>query len=199
MKGVLDHRAISACLLLLSLLFLQCSLSWPFTFPTFSFLHILSFGCFITFPFLFVLLFFSFCSSLLSVTNYYWCLPFFSPLDRSCPLGFFFSWHFSSSFYCFKLLVQFSSRAVVGLRAAQWHWALLLAHRTVDVGSSHRPPSPHARGWHTRLQVPPRCTLCLLRPVLAEWAVVSRSTTPSARAVPATSPGLSPVSAPSLI
>lgn len=96
----------------------------------------------------------------------------------------------SSSFCYFKMLVQFSSRAVVGLKAARWCWAPVLAHQTVDVGSSHRPHSLHGPGLHTRLQIPPQCTLCQARPlgVPADWAAACRSTTPSATAVPATSP-----------
>lgn len=66
--------------------------------------------------------------------------------------------HVFSLFYRFKLLVHFSSRAVVGL-------APLLAHRAVDVGSSLGPPSPRVLGWPTRLQIPPLCTLCPARPL----------------------------------
>lgn len=53
----------------------------------------------------------------------FWCLTFPSS-DDSVLVSFpflFLCYIFCSSFYCFKLLVPFSSRAVVGLKAAQWH------------------------------------------------------------------------------
>lgn len=65
----------------------------------------------------------------------------------------------------FKLLVQFSSRAVVGLKAAQWHWAPILARQAVDVGSSPRSPTPRDPGWLTRLPIPLLCILCPARPL----------------------------------
>lgn len=97
----------------------------------------------------------------------------------------------------FKLLVQFSSRAVVGLKAAQWHWVPVLARQAAGVASSPRPPLPRGLGWPTRLPIPPLCTLCPARPlwVPAGWAVACRSTMPSGTAAPVTSPAPSLVSA----
>lgn len=77
-------------LLFLSLLSVSSVHLWPVVFP-----HI-TFGC--LFPLL-----------LVALSLY--------PSFLSSPLLFLL--HFPSSFYCFKLLVQFSSRAVVGLKAAR--------------------------------------------------------------------------------
>lgn len=82
----------------------------------------------VTFPLVLVLpfcLFSLICplSSVMSSHITFWCLSFpFSggPVPVSFPFPFL-SHIISSSFYRFKLLVQFSSRAVVGLKAAQWH------------------------------------------------------------------------------
>ena len=143
----------------------------------------------------------SFSITFCSLSSYhipFWCcffplavLPFFSLLFFS------FLTYFPSLFYCFKLLFQFLSRAVVGLQVAQWHWSPVLAHQVMDAGSFPRPPSPHGLGWPTRLPIHPPCTLSPARRpwVPASCATACLSTTPSGTAAPVTFPALSLVSA----
>lgn len=126
-------------------------------------------------------------------TSYFGGCLSFSPLGPPCLFLSFVSYIFCSSFCYFKLLVQFSSRVVVGLKAAQRPWAPLLAHQAVDVGSSHRPHSPHGPGWHTGLRIPPQCTLCPARPLWdpADWAAACQTITPFVTVVPIISLALS--------
>lgn len=90
----------------------------------------------------------------------------------------------------FKLLVQFPSRAVVGLMEAKLHWAAVLACQTADVGCSLRSPLLHALGWPTWQPVLPLCSLCSARPIWVPdgWAAACQSTTPSSKVAPTISP-----------
>lgn len=105
--------------------------------------------------------------------------------------------YFLLSFCHFKLLVQFSSRAVVGLKATQWLSAPVRAPQAVVVGSFPRTLSPHGQGWPSRLPSHPLCTLCPASPLwpLVGWAVACQSTMPLSRAAPTTFPAPSTASA----
>lgn len=88
---------------------------------------------------------------------------FFLTLSLSSCQYFFFSYIIFSLFCHFKLLVQFSPRAVVWLKAAKRHQDPVQAHQAVDAGSSHRSHTPHGLGWDIRLHTLLKCTLCLVR------------------------------------